>query len=70
VSNYIIKHGFLGLQTKNLGAQVGQFFCLPEEPEKICLSLSSEKYAKEAICNLKNWIAAYEFPQLNTNIVV
>jgi hypothetical protein len=34
------------------------------------LGEAPEKYAKEAICNLRNWIAAYKFPQLKTRIVV
>jgi hypothetical protein len=57
--HYVIKPGSIGPPTQYLGAQVGHF-CLPEEPFKIHWSLSSEKYAKEAIRNLKNWLATHQ----------
>jgi hypothetical protein len=61
--NYILKPGSIGRPTQYLGSQVGQYW-LPVEPEKIRWSFSSEKYAKEAIRNVQNWLLQHEFPQL------
>jgi Reverse transcriptase (RNA-dependent DNA polymerase) len=56
--HYVLKPGSIGPPKQYLGAQVGEIR-LPEEPEKVRWSLSSEKYAKEAIRNLQVWASPH-----------
>jgi hypothetical protein len=63
--HYVIKPSSIGPPTQYLGAQIGQFR-IPDEPEKIQWSLSSKKYAKEAIRNLQQWLVEHNLPHLKS----
>jgi Reverse transcriptase (RNA-dependent DNA polymerase) len=63
--HYILKPGSIGKPSQYLGAQVSEY-CLPGEPEKVRWSLSSEKYVKEAIRNVQNWLTDHNMKSLKT----
>jgi hypothetical protein len=58
--HYVLKPGSVGKPTQYLGAQIGEFR-IPSDPEKIRWSMSSEKYVKEAIRNVQDWLAENNF---------
>jgi hypothetical protein len=53
--HYILKPESVGPPTQYLFAQVGQFG-LPNDPTSRRWYLSSEKYVKEATCNVQDWL--------------
>lgn len=63
--HYVLKPGSIGKPTQYLGAQIGEFR-IPDEPEKIRWSMSSEKYVKEAIRNVSNWLEEHNLPPLKS----
>lgn len=54
--HYLLKPDLIGSPTSYLGAQVGDY-CTANQPEKNRWYMSSERYVKEAICNVKLWLA-------------
>jgi Reverse transcriptase (RNA-dependent DNA polymerase) len=63
--HYVLKEGSVGPPTQYLGAQVSRF-SHPHEPEKEYWAMSSEKYGKEAIRNVRNWLEANGLPGLKS----
>jgi hypothetical protein len=61
----VLKLGSIGPPKQYLGAPVGEFR-LPDKPEKVIWSLSSEKYAKEAIRDLQLWLKERDFAPLKS----
>lgn len=61
--HYVLKPSSIGKPTQYLGAQVKEWR-LPGEPEKIRWSLGSEKYVKEAIRNVSNWLDEHNLLKL------
>lgn len=61
--HYILKPSSIGKPTQYLGAQVSEYR-LPSEPEKVRWSMSSEKYVKQAIKNVKEWLEEHNLPPL------
>jgi Reverse transcriptase (RNA-dependent DNA polymerase) len=53
--HYVLKPGSIGEPKRYLGAEVGHYY-LPNNPEKPVWYMSSEKYIKEAIRNVKTWL--------------
>jgi Reverse transcriptase (RNA-dependent DNA polymerase) len=53
--HYMLKKDSIGPSTQYLGVQGGHYF-LPDDPTKPRWYLSSEKYVKEAIRNVKEWM--------------
>jgi hypothetical protein len=64
--HYILKPGLIGKPLQYLGSQVGDY-CFQEEPEKTRWSMASEKYVKEAICNVQNWLEENNYKPLKTH---
>jgi hypothetical protein len=60
-----LKPGSFDKPTQYLGAQIGEYR-LPDEPEKVCWSMSSEKYVKEAIRNVQHWLEENNYKPLKT----
>jgi hypothetical protein len=54
--HYILKKDSIGPPRQYLGAQIGNY-SLPDDPIRRRWYMSSEKYVKEAIRNVKGWIA-------------
>jgi hypothetical protein len=50
-----LKPGSIGKPTTYLGAEVGSYI-LPDQPEKPRWFVSSDKYVKEAVCNVRDWL--------------
>lgn len=53
--HYLLKEGSIGSPTQYLGAQVGEYR-LSDDPGKKRWFMSSEKYVKEAIRNVRLWL--------------
>jgi Reverse transcriptase (RNA-dependent DNA polymerase) len=53
--HYVLKPGSIGEPKRYLGAEVGLYH-LPNNPERPVWYMSSEKYIKEAIRNVKQWL--------------
>jgi Reverse transcriptase (RNA-dependent DNA polymerase) len=53
--HYVLKPGSIGEPTMYLGSEVGKYY-LPNRPEKPVWYMSSEKYGKEAVKNVKRWL--------------
>lgn len=53
--HYLLKPDSIGTPTQYLGAQVG-YYRLTDQPEKKRWYMSSERYVKEAIRNVKIWL--------------
>jgi Reverse transcriptase (RNA-dependent DNA polymerase) len=54
--HYVLKPGSIGIPTQYLGAEVGHYH-LPDRPERPVWYMGSEKYIKEAIRNVKQWLS-------------
>ena len=63
--HYILKPSSIGKPTQYLGSQIGEFR-LPDQPEKVRWSMSSEKYVKEAIRNVQSWLEEHNLPPLKS----
>lgn len=63
--HYILKESSIGKPTQYLGAQIGEYR-LPDQPEKVRWSISSEKYVKEAIRTLEDWLDNHNLQMLQT----
>lgn len=61
--HYILKAGSIGPPTQYLGAQIAPFTLPGQNP---CCSMSLEKYSKEAIRNIQNWLQQHNFPPLKS----
>jgi len=53
--HFLLKKGSVGPPTTYLGATIGTYR-LPDDPTKDRWSISSDKYVKEAINNVKRWV--------------
>lgn len=61
--HYVLKPSSIGKPTQYLGAQIKEWR-IPEDPEKLVWAMSSEKYMKEAIRNVVNWLEEHNLPKL------
>jgi Reverse transcriptase (RNA-dependent DNA polymerase) len=61
--HYMLKPSSIGKPTQYLGAQIGEFR-LPDNPDKVRWSMSSEKYVAEALRNLVDWLEQNDFAAL------
>jgi hypothetical protein len=53
--HYVLKPGSIGIPKTYLGAEVGQY-SLPDQPDKPRWFMGSEKYVKEAVKNVRDWL--------------
>jgi hypothetical protein len=53
--HYMLNPNSIGPLTQYLGAQIGRYI-VSEDPDKPKWYMSSEKYVKEAIRNVQNWL--------------
>jgi hypothetical protein len=53
--HYLLKKYSIGVPKTYLGAEIGDYR-LPDDPGKTRWSMSSRKYVKDAIRNVKNWL--------------
>jgi Reverse transcriptase (RNA-dependent DNA polymerase) len=53
--HYVLKPGSIGEPTTYLGAEIGKYH-LPNRPERPVWYMSSDKYCKEAVRNVKRWL--------------
>ena len=63
--HYVLKPNSIGPPTQYLGAQIGKY-TVNDDPDKPKWYMSSEKYVKEAIRNVQNWIDQHKLPKLKT----
>ena len=66
ILNTLDQHYVLQPSLRNtwaLGAQIKEWRIL-EDPEKVIWAMSSEKYVKEAIRNVVNWLEEHNLPKL------
>jgi hypothetical protein len=60
-----LKPNSIGPTTQYLGAQIGKY-TVPEDPDKPKWYMSSEKYVKEEIRNVKNWLELHKLARLKS----
>jgi hypothetical protein len=53
--HYVLKPGSIGRPSQYLGAEVGEYR-LPNDPTRVRWYSSSDKYVKEAVRNVSNWM--------------
>jgi hypothetical protein len=63
--HYMLNTYSIGPPTQYLGAQIGRYR-VPEDPDKPKWYMSSEKYAKEAIMNVQNWLELHKLERLKS----
>lgn len=61
--HYVLKPSSIGKPTQYLGAQIKEWR-IPEDPDKVVWAMGSEKYVKEAIRNVVNWLEEHNLPKL------
>jgi Reverse transcriptase (RNA-dependent DNA polymerase) len=63
--HYVLKPGSIGPPTQYLGAQIGQM-TVKGDSENPKWFLSSDRYIKEAIRNVQNWLIEHDLPKLKS----
>jgi Reverse transcriptase (RNA-dependent DNA polymerase) len=62
---YVLKAGSIGPPTQYLGAQIGQM-TVKGDSSRPKWYISSDKYIKEALRNVQNWLIEHDLPKLKT----